>query len=304
MTLLFLLLTALVGLSLPVQTAVNARLQHFLGSPLSASFVSFAVGTLVVWLVALPGWPQGPLALSGIPWYAWTGGITGLIGVTLYIVLFPRLGGIQTVLLPILGQIVMSMLIDSFGWFGLDPKPISAARLSGGLIALAGVCLAVLKKESVQGEAHKKGLLPWQLLGILTGALIAAQSAANGTLGNHLNSPILASAVSFTLSTLLLCLLVLPKREERGCLGRVFTVRRPWWTWLGGVIGVFIVVGFSAAAPVLGVGLMTVVSILGQLVSSVAIDGLGLLGAQKRPVTRQQILGILVVFAGAILIYL
>lgn len=303
MALLFLLLTALVGLSLPVQTAVNARLQHFLGSPLSASFVSFAVGTLVVWLVALPGWPQGPLALQGIPWYAWTGGITGLVGVTLYIVLFPRLGGIQTVLLPILGQIVMSMLIDSFGWFGMEPKPVSAARLGGGLIALAGVCLAVLKKESSQGP-RKKGLLPWQLLGILTGALIAAQSAANGTLGNCLHSPILASAVSFTLSTLLLCLLVLPKRAERSCLGRVFSVRRPWWTWMGGVIGVFIVVGFSAAAPVLGVGLMTVVSILGQLVSSVAIDGLGLLGAQKRPVTRQQILGILVVFAGAILIYL
>ena len=303
MTLLFLLLVALVGLSLPVQTAVNARLQHFLGSPLSASFVSFVVGTLVVWLVAVPDLSQGVSGWSSVPWYAWTGGVCVLIGVTLYIVLFPWLGGIQTVLLPILGQIVMSMLIDTFGWFGMEAKPLGLARLLGAVVALAGVCLAVLRKESGP-EGHKERLLPWQLLGILAGALIAAQSAANGTLGGCLRSPILASAISFTLSTLLLCALVFPRREERACLKRVFSVSRPWWTWTGGVIGVFIVVGFSAAAPVLGVGLMTVVSILGQLVSSVAIDRYGLLGAKKIAISWQKLVGILVVFAGALLIYL
>lgn len=303
MTFLFLLLVALVGLSLPVQTAVNARLQHFLGSPLSASFVSFAVGTLVVWLVAVPDLSQGVSGWAGVPWYAWTGGVCGLIGVTLYIVLFPRLGGIQTVLLPILGQIVMSMLIDTFGWFGLEAKPLGLFRLVGALVSLVGVCLAVLRKESGPQE-HKERLLPWQLLGILAGALIAAQSAANGTLGGCLHSPRVASAISFTLSTLLLCVLVFSRKGERACLGRVFSVSRPWWTWTGGIIGVFIVVGFSAAAPVLGVGLMTVVSILGQLVSSVAIDRYGLLGAKKIAVSWQKLVGILVVFAGALLIYL
>lgn len=33
------------------------------------------------------------------------------------VLLFPRLGAVQTVILPILGRILMGTLIDSFGWF-------------------------------------------------------------------------------------------------------------------------------------------------------------------------------------------
>lgn len=304
MSILFLLLIVLVGFSIPVQTAINSRLQHFLGSPLSASFVSFLVGMLAVWVVALFRLPQALPELGAIPWYAWTGGVTGLIGVTLYIVLFPRLGGIQTVLLPILGQIVMSMLIDSFGWFGMEAKPLSLNRLAGCLIATVGVGLAVIRKEA-SGRGGKAGsLIPWQLLGIFAGAMISTQSATNGSMGLHLGSPSLAAAVSFTISVVLFCFLMLFRKKERASMKLAFKLQMPWWVWMGGVIGTFVVIGFSAAAPVLGVGLMTIVSILGQLSSSVLIDRFGLMGAQKRPVMWIQYVGILVVFGGALMVYL
>lgn len=300
---LLLLLVFLVGVSMPVQTAVNSRLQNYLGTPLSASFVSFCVGTLLVWLVTLLWLPPTPPDYGAVPLFAWTGGITGMVCVTLFILLFPRLGGVQTVLLPILGQIVTSMLIDTFGWMGMEAKPLSTGRIIGCLIAIAGVSLAVIRKDT-EKKSDGGSLLLWQIIGILNGALISIQSAANGTLGALIQSPALASAFSFTVSTILLCFLVLPSSKERAALKRIFTVKRPWWTWTGGAIGVLIVVGFAVSAPRLGVGLMTVVSILGQLVFSAAIDQAGLFGAAKRPLTFQKVSGILLVLAGSLLIYL
>ena len=304
MTALFVILTAIIGLSMPVQTAVNSRQERFLGSSLVSTLVCFIVGTVLVLILAafsIGSFSAG--GLSTIPWHAWTGGVSGMLCVWLFIIVFPRLGGIQTVLLPMLGQIATSMLIDTFGLFGMERTPLSATRLIGALVVVAGVLLAVLKKDEGQG---KKGLelLPWQLLGIIAGALIAAQSAANGALGVHLGSPILASAVSFTVSTVLLVAMVAFSPTDRAALGNVFTVKRPWWTWMGGVIGVLIVAGFAASAPVLGVGLMSVVSILGQLAMSVLIDKFGLFGSEKRKVTTLKYIGILTVLAGAVIVHL
>ncbi|MBR1871996.1 MAG: DMT family transporter [Bacteroidales bacterium] len=294
-----LLAVLVVGALTPVQTAVNSRLQHGLGSPLAASLVSFTVGTAVTALVCL--FAVDSFRLVSAPWYAWTGGIFGVIGVTLFIVLFPRIGGIQTVLLPILGQIVAGMLTDSLGLFGTVPIALSVTRIAGALVAMAGVFMVVLKPSGDKGASLDR--LPWWLLGFLAGAFIAFQSAANGTLGHSLGSPFLASLVSFVFSTLILCLLVLFSREDRSAAGRIFKVKVPWWAWTGGLIGSCIVIGYTVAAPVLGVGFMSVVSILGQLAASTAIDRFGLLCASKVKVTPLQYAGIATVLAGSILIY-
>ena len=60
------------------------------------------------------------IPFSTEPWWIWIGGALGVIYLTGNIVLFPKLGSVQTVIMPILGQIVMSMLIDNFGWFTLS----------------------------------------------------------------------------------------------------------------------------------------------------------------------------------------
>ena len=49
----FVILALAAGAALPVQAGINARLATFVGGPLRASMISFAVGTLALALLAL-----------------------------------------------------------------------------------------------------------------------------------------------------------------------------------------------------------------------------------------------------------
>ena len=300
---LFIFLTLLIGIAMPVQTAVNSSLEKTLGSPLSASFAAFSIGTLICTLIALLDLGNADLSVAGnLPWYAWTGGICGVTGITLYIVLFPRIGSVQTILLPILGQIATGMLIDLFGWFGMSAKPLPLSRVLGFLLVVAGVCMVVIKKSDGK-DAARGGKLPFQALGIFAGVMIAAQSAMNGTLGASIHSPAVASAFSFISSTIVLIIIVSLSKRERECVRRIRTAPKIWWQWTGGVIGSGVVLGFAASAPVLGVGLMTIISILGQLASSVAIERFGLIGVRKTGISPIQYAGLAAVLAGSTIIY-
>ena len=53
MALAFLLLAFAAGGALPVQAGVNARLAEWVGGPIRASMISFAVGTAVLFVLAL-----------------------------------------------------------------------------------------------------------------------------------------------------------------------------------------------------------------------------------------------------------
>lgn len=302
MTILFLLLVCIIGMCTPAQTAINAQLQIRLNSAFAATMVAFLIGTIVLFLINIPVLGSMVTGLAGIPWYAWLGGVFGFAALTSFVILFPKIGSIQTVLLPILGQIAMSMIIDSTGLFGAEVKPMNPMRIAGTLVAVAGVFMVVLKKGEKSDMHHGHRIL-WQALGVVAGAMLAAQSAVNGTLGVSLNSPVQAAFISSLISTVILFLLILSIRNERRCLAGMFPIKGPLWIWIGGLLGLAIVIGYAAFAPILGIGLLSVVSILGQLGASILIDRFGFFKARKVHVSLTQYLGIAVVLAGVVLIY-
>jgi len=131
------------GAFLPLQAGVNAELSRWVGSPIRASFVSFAVGTLALALVTLAafrGWPT-PAKLADVPWWAWVGGLLGAFYVFGSIVTSPRLGAVAFVAIIVAGQSVASLILDHFGWVGFDEHPISAGRIVGLLLLGVGVAL-------------------------------------------------------------------------------------------------------------------------------------------------------------------
>ncbi|WP_439294281.1 DMT family transporter [Lonepinella sp. BR2882] len=135
-----------IGAGMGVQTVINSRLRELIGSPFIASFVSFTIGSLFLALIAaLNGqtlWvSQGQFA--NIPWWAWLGRITGVFGLTANILLFPKLGGVQTTIMLIFGQVSMGMLVDTFGWFGTTAQAFGLNRLLGVVLVLIGVIIAV-----------------------------------------------------------------------------------------------------------------------------------------------------------------
>src|SRR5439155_1302685 len=67
------------GGALPFQAGINARLATFVGGSIRASAISFAVGTVVLVLLALIA-TRGVMStgrLGSVPWWGWLGGAVG-----------------------------------------------------------------------------------------------------------------------------------------------------------------------------------------------------------------------------------
>lgn len=144
--LLFLIPLAIgVGIAMALQTALNAQLREYLYSPLQAALLSFLVGTiaLVVLVFFQSGQKPSLESLMHIPWFLWLGGFLGVYAITSSIFTVPKLGFLTLSGLIIFGQIVMSMLLDQFGWLGIEKTAISWQRFLGATIIFLGVMLTL-----------------------------------------------------------------------------------------------------------------------------------------------------------------
>lgn len=129
----------------------------------------------------------------------------GDIALTFNVLLLPHLGAVQTIIIPLLGQIIASMLIDNFGWFNLPVHKFTLIRLLGIVILLAGVTMVVYRKNT---NNKKHNLLTWQALGVLIGIILALQTSTNGALNKALGSPIHAGAFTFANGALIMIITV------------------------------------------------------------------------------------------------
>lgn len=302
-----------IGILLPMQTSVNSRLRTIVGSPFVASFLSFAIGTTFLTLMLLLTGQSFGIESSifrAEPLWMWSGGLLGVIFLTGNILLFPRLGSVQTVIMPIFGQILMGLLIDHFGWFNSAVNVLTPWRVFGALLVLLGVVGTVALTEWINRRRGKLvassqtgtgNLNAWRLVGIGTGMMSATQTAINGYLGTVLESALKGALVSFVVGTvtLLLILLVLRPNVERGGLRG-----QPWWMWLGGIIGALFIGGNVLIVPMVGTGIAVVIVIVGLLCGSLLIDRFGWFGAAKNPVTGIQLVSLLVMVIGIMLIRL
>ncbi|MDG5468531.1 DMT family transporter [Deltaproteobacteria bacterium IMCC39524] len=142
-TTLFILMAILAGISVPTQAGINAQLGLWTKSPVLASTISFAVGTLTLVIYSLATrLPLPALASAGShPWWIWFGGMLGAFFVTATIILVPKLGATAMVALILAGQMFASLLLDHFGVLGYPIHPISLGRVAGVLMLCGGVWL-------------------------------------------------------------------------------------------------------------------------------------------------------------------
>lgn len=130
------------------------------------------------------------------------------------------------------------------------------------------------------------------------GGLIALQPAVNAGLGRATGN-LAAALVSFIIGTLLLAALV-GLGGHAGGLGSTFDV--PWYYLLGGVLGAAYVFTALVVVSSIGAGGVAAATITGQLVASVLLDRLGVLGLQEEPITVERVLGVVLLLAGTYLV--
>lgn len=300
-----------IGGLIPLQTAVNSRLRQYVLSPFVSSFISFTVGT--IFLLILSIFTGSHILLTGeqletIPWWAYLGGVLGTIGLTGNILLFPVLGSVQTVIIPIMGQIMTSMLIDYYGWFGATKESLTIFSFIGVFLLIGGVIVVIVipsylkqSKLSNIGNKHIPHKWLWQLLGLGTGVAIALQMAVNGQLGVQLHSSMHAAFISCAIGAMLLFVVVACQRSLPNIV-LLTKEKTPWYIYIGGVLGASYVLINASLVPVIGAGTVVVLVLLGQMLSSLCIEHFGVLGAYVQRISNIKVIGVILMIIGIYLI--
>lgn len=300
------------GIFIASQTAINSRLTSHNHLPLVTSTISFATGSLFLGILTLCSGQGRGIRLGVIldtPWWSWLGGLTAAFALTCNILLFKHLGSVETTLYPVIGQIIMSLVIDQFGWFGSLQQRMTWHKGLGLVFLIAGLLIFInlvnFHRTVKEADAKLSPQLGWQLLGIFAGVDLAIQNAVNARLGQAFHSPLHAAFVSFGVSFILLLFFNLVRGAGIICAIRQTLARqsgREWWIWLGGLLGSSYVGLSSVLVPILGTGQVVILALFGQLVFSALIQQFGWFNSRVIKMSRSQGIGTVIMFVGILLI--
>ncbi len=122
---------------------MNGALRNALTNPWLASVISFlpAIAFLTcVWLCQPRPLPTVE-GVGAMPWWAPLGGLVGAFAVVAGLLFVDRVGAGAYAGLTITANILMSLAIDQFGWFGLPVHLLSAGRIVGAALMVCGIVL-------------------------------------------------------------------------------------------------------------------------------------------------------------------
>ena len=124
------------------QPPANASLARHVGD-LGAAFVSIAISAVIIGTLLLAIGHPGRLAggIGSIRPEHVLGGVGGAAIVTVALIAVRPLGAGALIALLVTAQLVVAVVIDRFGWLGLSRVPISAIRVLGLVLAIAGTIL-------------------------------------------------------------------------------------------------------------------------------------------------------------------
>lgn len=137
-------LSLFAGAAVPLQAGSNARLGVVLGHPFWATVISLLVSGLAIGLLILIVKVPRPnlAALSAGPWWIWLGGLAGVFYITIALIVVPRLGALNFIMAVVVGQLVISLLIDYFGLLGLPRHSPNLQKILGVSVVLVGFIIA------------------------------------------------------------------------------------------------------------------------------------------------------------------
>lgn len=147
MLLILIIIATLIGCLMPVQAAINAELTRFIKFPFLAAFISFFIGTLTLLLIMI--FQRVPMdeikKLTTASPHLFLGGMLGALFVGSSIFFVPRIGATTMIAAFVTGQLLMSVIIDHFGLFGIPVLEVNLSRLIGVFLLFVGLFLVVKK---------------------------------------------------------------------------------------------------------------------------------------------------------------
>lgn len=146
MNLVFFLIAFCAGIAVSFQAAINSQMAAAVGAnSVVAALVSFLCGSMLLGVIAFArgGLSDALVALPSQPLWKFSGGFLGAAFIFCTVVLVPRIGLLNMVVLVIAGQLLTSMAIDHFGLVNVAMRKVSTVRIVGAAVMIVGVTLAL-----------------------------------------------------------------------------------------------------------------------------------------------------------------
>lgn len=276
------------GAGVALQSRVNGALTGHLGSPYLTAVVHFGLGLLVL-TVAVLAWPgaravllrttgrrAGPdgARVRPLPWWTYLGGLAGAFFVAVQAGTVPVLGVALFTVAVVAGQAVSSLVVDRLGLGPGGVRLITLGRAVGPFLTVVAVAI------SVGGGLTSASALLLAILPVLAGVGGSWQQAVNGRVrGVAADVPgaggaavLVATFVNFLVGTTVLLVLL----AVTVLVGGVPDPRWPAEAWLytGPLLGIFFVAVSAAVVHRIGVLLLGLSMIAGQVGGALVIDAL------------------------------
>ena len=272
------ILSALSAMLIAVMILVNGVLTQTYGL-YEATVIIHIVGLVLITFVCLVR--REPLfRIRGIRLTAFLGGAVGVFTTIFNNECYGKIDVSAIIALNLVGQAVSSIVIDQFGLFGMPVSQLTKTKLLGLIFAVGGVCYMLI------GTTFS--FLP-VLLSLLTGLTLALNRHINAQLSEHTNA-LIATFYNYVIGlpiSIAACLM----------LAKPFplptTLAMPMWMYLGGAIGVVIVLQSNFSTHHVPALYMTFVVFVGQIFMGLVLDAF-LTGAFP----MQNLIGGLCVMAG------
>lgn len=316
MLILYVIIGILAGVAIANMTPINAQLRNKVHSPFVSVVISITISTIVMAIITLISGQSLLPKLSFItsnPAYIWFGGVIGAVYIVSNVLMFPKIGSIETVILPLLGQILMGVVIDALGLFGGVATPVKLAKIIGVVLLMVGLWITIVlsekNRETKLGTAEGIELWGWRAWGLLIGGATAIQQTLNGQLGGLLSKVIgdttkgTIQGSFFAFFVGLVAIVVISLIRER----RILPTKAEWKTlkpynFLGGFFNAIVGPVRMFLRIVLQQTAVVALVDFGQIATGLIVQHFGWWGSPKNKVNALQIVGVVTMFIGVLLI--
>jgi transporter family-2 protein len=290
--------TLIAGIGVAVQSRVNGELGQLLDDGFTAAIISFGSGWFIL-LALLAISPRGRAGMRAVvagvrdgrlAWWMLLGGLAGALFV-LAQGLVAGLTGVAIFTVAIVtGQTVTGLVVDATGFAGVHKTPLRPTRLVGAALTVMAVVVAVAPRLGDAGFPVVAIVLP-----LLAGLAIGFQQAFNGRIRSESQSALAATTINFTVGTAALFAAAIVHVVVAGLPAPL--PPNPW-LYIGGAVGTIFIAIQSVAVARIGVLVLGLCLIAGQLAAALLFDLIAPLGPASSSATA---IAVGLAFAGVLI---
>jgi len=236
--------------------AVNGGLTTHYGVYTATVIIHIVGLILIVGVVAMKKERFFP---ARFPWFLYLGGAIGVLTTVYNNLSFGRISVSAILALGLFGQSVTGLVIDQYGFFGMQKHPFSKEKTIGLLLILAGIASMITGFEVVA-----------VIVSFIAGVNIVLSRTINAKLADRTSVRVSTFYNYFVGLIVAIPVFLLLGRGEM--IFTSLTLSPRWYIYFGGVLGVCVVLLGNMVVVKVSAFYLTLLIFVGQVFSGVLID--------------------------------